>query len=152
GAAAAKSNEVGNSPFYGNPSNPAATRLGDLQTLINTTDTLKQVLTGLGALQFAQTSAGGSSELSGMAHTAMIDYAQTAAGGDKAKADKVAHDAVGFFNSGVDLLASGKYPNKTAFILKNEVMTHPENYQSWINLGSAMAAGPVLGMQLNTMN
>jgi len=148
-AAITKSQSLGNSP-WGNSYNPETGRLGDLQTQINTTANLQQVLTGLGALQLAQTTTGGSSEVSNMAHLAMLDYTQQTAK-DPKSAESAAKAAAGFFTSGVDLLASGEHPDKTAYILKNEVMAHPENYHSWINVGSSLASGPIVGGLLTTV-
>jgi hypothetical protein len=77
-----------------------------------------------------------------MAHQAIIDFTMASGHATEATATKAAHDAGVFFTNGFDLLAANW---SVAGILKNEVMAHPENYQSWVNLGSRLAGGHIAG-------
>ena len=119
-----------------------------LQALINTPANLQQVLTGLGMLQMSQTTAVGMADIVNMAHVAIIDFTMASAHGTQALAEKAASQASSFFQNGFDLLAANW---TVAGIIKNEVIAHPENYQSWVNLGSRLAGSSMateLGSQI----
>ena len=147
GSADAKSQDASNSGWGSYQSyNPASSRLDALQTQVNTTDNLQKILTGLGMLQLAQTTKGASAEISNMAHVAMVDFTRLAAGGDQKKADMYAEKASLFYSTGIDFIAAN---NKTFGILKNEVLVHPENYESWTSLGTQMVKSKVSSGLIN---
>ncbi len=132
---------------WSHPDPLPATYTGPLNTLlaqINSTANLQTVLTGLGMLQMAQSTASGLNDVLNMAHQAIIDYTMAGAVSSSSNPDAQAHasaNAAGqFFVNGFDLLAAHW---SAAGILKNEVMAHPDNYHAWIDLGSRLAGSKI---------
>ena len=134
-AIAVTQSEFGN--WGNNARNTIPAGLTELQKIINTTGNLQQVLTGLGMLQISQSTAVGMSDVLNMAHQSIVDYTTTAQGTSKSEeqAKGSANAASAFFSNGFELMAANW---KTAGILKNEIIAHPENYKSWVNLGANM--------------